>query len=269
METINRIVLDAGADITLQIDQASPSDRFILKGVEGLGAPDVDVAISNGFYQGRKTLDREIEFKVGLNPVYSEGERPANLREEIYGLLTPYADYDYVNITLYGSTKSYYTKGWVRRCVPVPFSKDPEVMVTLATEKPYFVSADVSTSLVGLNKSLFTIMNGGSARTGFRFKLYFTQNANEFRITNAWGDRKMVIPYAFQVADELTIKTDVSERGIFHFRPSTDKITELSGLLTSDSEWIQLGYRENIFIGSNVNAWTPIFINHTPRHWGI
>lgn len=270
MEHITGIKLSAGSEILLNIAGAAASDRFILKGVDGLGPPDVDVAISNGFYQGRKARDREIEIKIGLNPDYTVGERPANLRNEIYSMLTPSADEDYVIVTLQGATQSYYAKGWVRRCVPVPFSKDPEVMVTFAMEKHWFTGATVfynTPELATWDKNQFSIFNEGSHPSGFRMQVRFLQATNEFRLSNPFMDRNMTWTYSFQVDDTLTIYTDPTERAAYRTRGGGQ--LDVSGLLSADSKWLTLGYQENSFSGGAPNTWAFNLLEYTPKYWGV
>lgn len=270
METIRSISFDAGPGLTLKIADAAPSDRFILKDVDGLGAPDFDVAISKGFYQGRAPLDREIEVKVGLNPNYSIGERPADLRTSLYGMVTPYSDYDYVGVQLQGTTQTYRTKAWVKRMVPVPMAKDPEVMITLSCENPYFLGAETHLSpaqIAALGKASWTVTNTGSAKTGLLMVVRFLQNTSSFKMTNMWGDRSMEIPYSFLINDRLEIDTNEETRRIYHVRGAT--VTDVTGRLTPASDWFMLGYNTTGFVGVNTATWAHYDIGHRPLYWGI
>lgn len=269
METIRSIGLDAGPGVVLNIETAAASDRFILKDVDGLGPPEFDVAISKGVYQGRTPLTREIEFKIALNPNYALGQRPADLRADLYGLITPYADYDYIWVNLNGSSNTVYrVKAWVKRAVPVPMSKDPELQITLACLDPYFRAPVVFSTPT--TKNSWTYTNQGSAATGILMNIEMLSNISGFKFTNAWGDRQMSITYDFQTGDLIEIDTNPENRHIYVRRAGN--YIDISGRLTAASEWMMLGYKENAFVGFSTSSWkfgTPGGIGHEPKHWGF
>lgn len=267
MEEIRSISFAGAYDIRLEIANAAVSDRFILKDVDGLGPPDVDVAVSNGLYQGRSTGDREIEVMVGLNPDYSIGERPKDLRNELYGLLTPSADYDYVDVTLQGQNEQYRTRAWAKRVSPVPMSRDPQVQITMPCLRSYFTGNIVDINTSTLNKAFFTINNKGSASAGFDMTISFTQALSYFKMTNSWGDRKMQFNYAFQTGDQLRIITTEEDRQAVRYRGGVP--LEISGTLTADSIWMMLGGRETAFAIEASSSVNIVTLNYVPRYWGI
>lgn len=275
MEPIEQIKLVGLHEIDLKIAAAAGSDRFILKGTEGLGPPEFDVAISKGFYQGRTPRDREIEIKVGLNPIYENGERPADLRKELYGLISP-GDSDYITVRLSslarGSTpaKSYTTQGWVRRMEPVPMAKDPTVQVTIACLEPYFrgtVFSYTTAELDAMSKSNFEMPNQGTAQTGFRLNVNFLQGTTQFKITNNWGDRVLAFVYAFLPGDHLQIDTTEEDRKAIVTRNGIQ--TEISGTMTSGSEWLQLLGGTTYFKGFSTSTWEFDHFSHMPLYLGI
>ena len=138
-----KVLLTGITPISLPIVGALPSDVYILKSVEGLGPPEVDVSITKtlnagGVYQGRQPQNREIVLMIGLNPNYKIGQTVSDLRESLYGFLTPgYLDHVVIEI-VNGVTTIAKTIGYVKKIEINPFSKDPQVQVTLACLKPYF-----------------------------------------------------------------------------------------------------------------------------------
>src|SRR5689334_2316445 len=80
--------------VDLPVVGADPSGPFVLKGADGLGPPDIDVVIADmvqegGVRQKKRASNRQIVALVGLNPDWSTGITPEDLRTVLYELLTP------------------------------------------------------------------------------------------------------------------------------------------------------------------------------------
>lgn len=271
----NRILLDGLSDVNLPIVGATPLDPFILKSVDGLGPPDVDVVIANtlhqgGVYQGRRPLSREIVARVGLNPDYSVGERPSDLRTTLYGLLTPGED-DYVMVNLVNDAESvsYTTKAWVKRIEPAIFAKDPEVQIVLPCLQPYLtgIARDQVTVPGGWTKTNFTIINVATAPAGFQFQVTLTANASSFGITNTNGSRKMVIEYPFLNGDVIKFDTVAGQRKVMRTRSGTP--LDVSGFMQSGSEWMMLRGGGNNFLTTGTSSFNWNYFNYIEQFWGI
>lgn len=271
MEEIRKILFAGAYNITLEIADAAASDRFFLAEIDGLGPPGVDVTIAGGVYQGRKSTEREIEVKIGLNPNYALGERPADLRREIYGLLTPPAHRDYVTVVLFGETENYTCNAYVKRAVPVPMAKDPQVQVTLVTEKAFFTTADVvftPAQIAALSTAGWVVNNKGTYPTGFRFQFSIINNLASFILKDDENEsRYMQIAYPFVPGDQLYINSDEDDRFIVLVRGNQSY--ELSGYLTAGSTWMVLGARENYFYGAGTTSFSIANVSYTPKYWGI
>ena len=77
---VTKFALVGDETVDLPITQVSPSDKFILKDISGLGPPDVLVNIGTttypqGVYQGSKPQPRQMIATIGLNPDYFSGRR--------------------------------------------------------------------------------------------------------------------------------------------------------------------------------------------------
>lgn len=270
--TIAKIRLRGLSDIDLPIVGAQPSDLYICKSVDGLGPPEVDVRISQtthqgGVYQGRNALSREIVAMVILNPNYSIGQRPADLRTSLYGLLTPGDQEDYVFIEIHRlDGEVWFTQGWVKRMEPTIFEKDPAVQIVISCIGPHLSAANANMGIAPPDKTAFTVMNTGTAPTGFSFMFTLTSNANPLVLSNALGTRKMHIDYTFLNGDVVTINTTPGSRSIKRHRNGVS--IEVAGYLRSGSEWLMLRGGPNQFTMSTVNYnWTKF--GHSPQHWGV
>lgn len=252
----------------LKVD-ASPSDLYILKSVDGLGPPEVDVAIANtlnagGHYQGRRPQNRELVFLIGLNPDYSSGMTASDLRETLYGMLTP-GYTDKVVIDVMDTTTVVATIiGYVSRLETVPFSKDPMVQLTMPCLQQYLeASADLYVSPA--SKSAPVITNVGTAPAGFRMEITLTSGLSSWTLSDATGN-KMQITYAFLTNDILKIDTRPGSRGIWVTRSSVT--TNIIYALSADSIWYMLYGGANAFTtSSQAFNWTNVY--YLPQYWGI
>src|SRR4051794_8917947 len=90
--------------LDLPVVEALLTDKYLLKSVDGLGPPEVDVSIAPtlngpGVYKGRRPQSRQIVALIGLNPDYNDGETASDLRSALYGMLTPGAK-DYISVEI-------------------------------------------------------------------------------------------------------------------------------------------------------------------------
>lgn len=185
-----KVRLNGLAAIDLPVVNAKPSDIYILKGAVGLGPPEVDVSIANtlnagGFFQGRRPQPREIVLHIGLNPNYKTNQSAADLRTQLYGLLTP-GNYTSIKIEIYNDTTSLmYVNGYVKKLEIAPFSKTPEVQVTFACMEQYFLAPTALYVDPG-SKTAPLIKNIGTAEAGFHMELTFTAGLTYWQISH-WG----------------------------------------------------------------------------------
>jgi Phage tail protein len=255
--------------IDLPIIDALPSDPYILKSVTGLGPPEVDVSIMNtlnagGFYQGRRPQTREPVVHIGLNPDYKIEQTVSDLRQDLYGLLTPGAD-DIVKIQIWDDIDLLlYTTGYVKKLEIAPFSKTPEVQVTISCLQQYLLSLDDLYVDPG-STSAPTITNVGTAPAGFHMEVVFSAGMPQWEITASNGD-KMLFDYDFLSGDTLIFDTRPGVRGIKVLRG----VTEMNILwaLSSDSTWLMLHGGDNYFTTVPTTfAWGDVY--YLPQYWGI
>jgi hypothetical protein len=248
---------------------AKPQDVYICKGVDGLGPPEIDLSIADtlnagGFYQGRRPQNKQIVALIGLNPNYSAGQVPSDLRSSLYGMLSP-ADGDSINVQLVDDEDIVAgILGYVSKMEIVPFSETPEVQITVNCTKPYFSALD-ELFLTPESKALPSIENVGTAPAGFHMELQFTADLPGWTLTHTSG-RKMEFDYAFLTGDLLTIDTRPGFRGIWVTRVGVTSNIIYS--LTADSIWFLLHGGVNSFASSSsAFDWGDVF--YLPQFWGI
>jgi len=265
---LSRIRLIGLAVVDLPIIDATPQDLYILKDVEGLGPVEIDVSIADtlnagGVYQGRRPQNKQIVAKVGLNPDYSAGQVPADLRESLYGMLSPSAD-DAIAVQIINDEDVIAgTTGYVSKIEINPFSDKPEVQMTIDCTKSTF-EAPALTFIEPADKVSPVITNVGSAPTGFHMELQFTADVSGWTITHISG-RQMFIDYEFLTGDLLEIDTRPGYRGIWVTRVGVR--TNIIWALTN-SVWHMLhGGANNFATSSSAFDWGDVY--YLPQFWGI
>lgn len=253
------------------VTSASP---FILKGVDGLGPPEVDVSISNtlnegGVYQGRRPQLKQIIARVGLNPAWADGQTASDLREILYGLLTPGSG-DHVSISLVNvSTTVGWVIGWVSKMEINPFAKDPEVQITLDCVDSYFRAlTDEIVDLDDLAKDFPSIENVGNGPAGMYWSLTFTDDVTNWTLTDNPEVNKLEFDYAFLTGDKLEFDTTMGSRYCKVTLASDASVHSLLAAMTTDSLWFQLHGGTNDFITSDDSFdWNQV--SYLPKFWGV
>lgn len=267
-----KVRLSGRTDIDLPFFGLRPSNTYILKAIDGLGPPDVSVLIGTplgemGIYQGRQPQPRQLVIRVGLNPNYSVGESASSMRSTLYGLLTPGAS-DAVTVKLMnGPNVSAITVGYVSKIEVVPFSKDPEVQITIDCVQPY-LTAEAPVVTVPATQSSFAVENVGSVTVGLYLEVIFNATSGSWSLfTEALNaGPRMRFDYIFLAGDKLMINTQPGQRSIKLLRGAVT--TNLIYALSSTSVWTLLHPGINTMWSAPVNYdWGQIL--YTPLYWGI
>lgn len=265
---LTRLRLIGLSVVDLPIIGATPQDVYILKDVDGLGPVEIEVAIGDtlnagGVYQGRRAQKKQIVAKIGLNPDYSAGQVPADLRESLYGMLSPSAD-DAIEVQIIDDEDVVAgTTGYVEKIEINPFSDKPEVNMTILSTNSTFVAP--SLLFVEPTDTVSPIIvNEGSAPTGFHMELQFTADVSGWTLTHISG-RQMFIDYEFLTGDLLEIDTRPGSRGIWVTRVGVR--TNIIWALTN-SIWHMLhGGANNFATSSSSFDWGDVY--YLPQFWGI
>lgn len=259
-----RIRLLGLTTIDLPLIGARPSDTYLLKAADGLGPPEATVSVTKGLYQGRQLPDRQIVLRVGLNPSYKLNQRVGDLRNTLYGLLTP-EDGDAVPIELYDrDTMIARATGYVSKIEIVPFSQTPEVQIVLDCDSPYLLHpTEIIFNSEGSSGRL-TVPNPGNAPTGFSVEVLFTDPYNIWSITRK--QQRMTFSMDFQAGDVLRIDTRAGQRSLTRLRGTTSSVALHA--LSVNSTWLMLRGGNNVLSGTSSSfMWGEVV--YTPRYWGV
>lgn len=268
------------ASFDLPIWGALPSDRYILKAADGLGPPEVDVSIATtlqqgGVYQGRRPQGREAVIRIGLNPDYAAGKTAAQLRSDLYALLTPRGDESIQIQMVDGNTVVAKTDCYIKKFETVPFSKETEVQITFGCPDPYLEAPDLLTlpspnrTISGTN-TLFDIPNIGDAPSGFVMSIVFTaQQLGSLKIMENVTNppATMTISTNINQGDTLIVDTRPGSRGVWRQVGSNDPVTVLDDF---KGRWLMLhGGLNQIKVNSPNFTWGADGFAYLPTYWGI
>lgn len=228
--------------INLPIYNALPNDPYRFKKATGMGPSGVDVSLIKAMnlgqiYKGRRPQGREIVVTIGLNPNYSVGQTPDDLRTDLYGLLTP-ASGDLISVQfLNEDVVVAVTNGTVSKFETEHFSKDPEVQITIPCLEAYLQAPQLTSVPLPIDKARPVIENIGTAAVGMVMNLTFTSDITGWTVVDQSG-KVMQILYPFKVGDQLEVNTNPGERRLTLKRGNTT--VNVLPYLVRGSEWLQL-----------------------------
>lgn len=257
-------------DIDLPVKGLNPSASYILKAADGLGPPDVDVTIMNAMYLGRDPVDREITLRVGLQPNYAVGERASDLRERLYGLLTPgVSDEVLIELRLNNVVKAQ-IQAQVRQMPINPFSDDPEMQIVLPCYGSFLYAQDQYEHPMPTNQFLPVFNNIGTAPTGFKFDVQINVNRTSWFIKRGVAEtpsfQQMWFFHDFVAGDTLRVNTIPGQIHVRRIRGGV--VTNIIDSVSTDSTWLMLHGGANSFQCSG-SSHEFTFFAYTPKFWGI
>jgi len=268
---VTKYALVGDGTVNLPITGVLPSDKFILKSIEGLGPPEFLVNIGKtllqgGIYQGNHPQQRQLVIRVGLNPDYSVGETVEGLRETLYGMVVP--TLDYLTFQIWDDTTlTAIAKGWVSKFEAVPFSKDPEVQITVECQDAYFVAPEfLDLDLSGMSKSVLTIDNIGSTPTGFYLQITLTASLSSFSLIRSSPTDEIFTTHAFLSGDTFEVDTRDGLRDVYSVRSGVK--TSLLDVTVFDPGWLQLRRGINSFAMSSTSFNYSNCV-YTPHYLGV
>lgn len=264
--------------IDLPMVGVSPLSRYILKAADGLSAPDVDVFVSKtlpdgGIYQNRRAVNRELVFRIGLNPAFWLSEAHGDLRDELYGLLNP-GGTDRVQIQLLrqGSVVAV-TSGWLKKFESVQFSKDPEVQLTISTNTPYLSGPEQKDLFSAApNTGGFTFNYEGNAPAGFKIVMRVGQATAGYAVALVVDGVQAVTvvnPTPFDLNDKITIDTRRGTRSVTWFDASANSTKNALWMVSAASFWPEIVPGENTISEVPFNFFYYDSFIYTPRYWGV
>lgn len=255
MSVITKFTLESSLlTITLPVADALPTDRYILRGVDGLGPPEINVSMGNalyqgGIYRGSQPADREIVIRLSLNPAYGDTPVSADkLRAYLYSNLAgqfssrfSIFSRNYADETPPFAPAEMYADGYVRRIEIAPFEKDSVVQVTLQCPEAWF-KAPEDTILTPVSDVVFQY--DGSAPTGFFYRFTLGAAANGLHIqteSSALEYEILTLDYTFALGDIVEFDSRPGRRSVRLLRPpDTDGIDITGYSIIKNNIWPSL-----------------------------
>jgi hypothetical protein len=274
---LTRVDVQSENPFVLNIRDARPTDSIIVESIEGLGPPDIDLFMGDyvrdgGFYSGRRVPPRDVTFMLRYNPNYEQGESVSGLRNMLYkAFLDPFPTADNTNFILHDDeVADRYISGYTSKFEGDLFSDETIAQIAVQCPNPYLL--DVAPTVIPAAGPSLPFQYFGSAETGLTIIATVTSSTPTLTL-NLNGD-VMVLTYAFQVGDKVTINTVRGFRSIQLLRTVVGVPTTFDVLyaLTS-SGWLALHGLTNVLtvygasVGDNVANLSSI--NFSSQYWGV
>lgn len=264
--------LDLISLVDFPIDGEIVDSPYKLKSITGLNPPSTNVAISDqvdsgGTNLGANPVNREIVMIVGFQPNYAAGQSVADLRQALYTKLFPrYGRHMTFSIQDSNRTTLLSVIGQVKNVDADIFSKEPQVVITMACYGPYLRKWNQQKTQISLlSKDPLPLTCNGNAPTGFYMELQFTGFTSLFSFTDENDDR-LAFFYNFINGDIISFDTTPGRRTARILRGVDDD--NLMPYLTSDSVWLQLYEGINNIQPNTQNFFLKkIILNE--NYWGV
>jgi hypothetical protein len=272
--------------VDLPVADAKPTDRYILRGVDGLGPPEINISMGDslyqgGIYRGSQPMDREIVIKLSLNPTYSgEVVSTDQLRAELYSNMAgQFSSRFSIFSREYADGVGFlppemYTDGYVKRIEIAPFEKDSVVQVVLRCPGAWFQESEAST----IDPIPASFYYSGSASTGFVYHFSIAQDATKLNIqTESFAPEYEILQliYAFHAGDIIEFDSRPGSRSVKLLRsPNLDSIDITGYSMIENNIWPSLRPGSNT-IRVYENTWddpitkTDLVFYFTRQYWGV
>lgn len=266
--------------VHFSLSDVPTSDRFLFRSWSGM-ATDAIVsstyafgASSNKPFLGMSMPDREIVLRLYLNPVYKRNETPADLRDEIYRIISSSRTGE-IELRLYSSAAVVgYLMCTVTKVEAGYVNQMPEVQITFKADNPLirgvspvrYLGADlpaVNPMVVGDNQS--------TAPHGFEGCVTFTSAEDSFTVQEKQTDPDWTFTVTpnggFQVGDKLLFSSDYNNTFVYMDRSST--ITHLVDKVQSGSVWPMIfpGWNELYF--QEWGSFDLDYVEWYSAYWGV
>lgn len=263
-----------GELLTLELEDTT--DGLALEDIDGLDPTEATIVSSSyagqdgSQYHSSKREDRQIVIKLGLVPDFVT-TMPEDLRfNKIYRFFMPKSPVS-LRFFLTGGLEVDIS-GRVKSCAAPPFSKDPEVNITIicfdgdfVDQTPVVVEGETTDE-----DEVQTIEYEGNVETGVKFVLNVDRTLTEFTIYHTPPDgtlRTTDVAVAMVNGDILEISSIPGEKGAWLTRTGT-KTSVLYGV-SAQSAWLELSQGDNDIRVYAEGAAVPYTMTYMTRYGGL
>lgn len=226
------------------------SSQYVIKNIDGLGPVKAAISSSdNASDRGTTFLSardgqRNIVITMGFAPTYSTGSTVETLRNALYDVFTPKM---LVELTLTSDVLGTFDiSGHVESHEPSIFSKEPEVIISILCDDPYFYkqAADIvyNFPLLVPGAQTFSVDYAGKVPVGYVFEFdILTDTSSTYLFLATLPNNTPETPYIqltgvpWLNGDHFRISTVKGDRGVEYTRSSVtyDAMSYLTGSLVS------------------------------------
>lgn len=243
---LQSIVLETANPMLLKIGEADPDELLCLTSVSGLDPADVvlftgEFAKEGGYYQGRRTAQRNPVFNFKINPDYKNDIDASDARALLYRqFLDPMPESDAVQVRLIDDRNpDRYLFCYAEKFPAEIFSKKPTAQISTVCVDAYLKSVVETTATNPGGWLTLPLTYDGTADTGIKLTIKVRAITSQIIVENNGSIMKLVRSTPFAVGDTIDIDTIQGERSI-----------KLNGidvmvLLDATSSWIYLTQASN------------------------
>lgn len=196
----------------------STTQPFWVKDITGLGPVNADVVVNpnsggiGGIVGSAKIKHRNILLTLGVNPFYSEGQNPTNLRQRLNAAFTPGRE---IKVKLIDSEIGTYDAfGYVESVDSPMFSKNSSAVISILCEDPYLKSS-VGVTLNGVAETPLVIPDSPPHATGFVINVTFGTTVDSLRLINNYDPDLALRGLNIIAGDVLQISTVFGDKKIY------------------------------------------------------
>ena len=261
--------------VVLDFMDAPPENPYQILTAQGLDADDV---VSRFYGTGggsqrfhEMTLQkRTVVLRVGLSPVFHEGQSYSDLRDRLYRII--------------GDSRSGFVKlrfndeegaiaclhGFVTKLEAPQFSKEQIATITInCDESPMLHGVDrVEVDVSELDPAATEIeVTDSTASTGFKFAVRFTADTPYFEITDteATWNMRITIQGGFLEDDVLFVSSEPGDKYLYYERGGT--AFHVADRVAPGFAWPILFPRANYFFCTGNLQWEAL--SYVPIYWGL
>lgn len=263
----------------------SATRPYIVDAMTGLDADEIvpkfyGVAVNR--HHSLTQLKRTVVLRITLNPNFSIGKTPSELRDDLYRTIsssrTGKVELRFNN----GSTPVAGFSGFISKFESPMFNKTSQVQITIDSDEGmlYGLSSYVVNPLkLGALDEEFTIVDDVStAPHGFSFEMVFSANSSNFFMSEIGGDGSNsfeVIPgtvgglSGFQAGDTLYFSSNEGFKEFFIIRGMGNVYSLIDKIDIYNNTWPIMFPGPNSYVIGSAGAYTWNKFYYTPVFWGV
>lgn len=271
------VINPQGDLLTFTLDDISSG--YTVEDITGLD-PVKATIVSSGFagldgeqYQASSRGSRNVVISLGYSQNFSTGQTIRDLRSRLYQFFMPTYE---VKLIFYMSDGLVVTTiGRVESCEAPPFTREPQMTVSIICHDPDFIDTDpvvIDDVFTTTDTTPSVIEVAGSVQTGLT-SLSFTAalDFNEFSIyhTTPSGEVKtMLISAPFLLGDVINLCTVRGKKNLTLTRGGVT--TSILWAVSPEANWVLLERGENQFyLNASTTDPSPVTISYNNRYGGL